>query len=785
MDPISLLIQGAQWLFTSPAAAGFRFAASVFLNVALGARKIPGLSDLKIQTSSYGAPIPKVYGTTVRVAGNVIDKSDLIPIKHKKGQVFGGALVGDIGGVKYFTYDAHLQILIADGLMVRENGLVRIYGDGKVIFDRDAPGATAGTVTAEGALEFRKSNRTQKIINAVRLYRGAATQGVDPTIQALHPGETLSAYRHVTTVVIDQIGLTELFGSRVPNLEFEVEPEITLLDEIVEDIATSADVTVDTNAIDGITCRGYVVAKEASGWDAIEPLGAAFAFDLVKRGAGFDAVVRGGPMRTIIPEGAYAAAPIGDNPPDTTRELRVPKPTAIPDSVTLNYLDPERDYQPNSQHAQRFVALSQNKVSVDVPIVLTADEARQLAQRSLYEAQARASSIMLKLSEQYRWLRGGDLVGLYVAGQIEPFRLGVMTRSPTGVIEVEANYEDVLLYDSNLTGQVGNFPTNSLIDPGDTTIQPIDGAIIRDRDDDAGFYLLFSGTSTDWRGAEVLRALGIGSPLTYTELGSIRGAAVMADCDTTLADGPTDVWDEVNTLTVTLLNSSDTLTSATEDDVLINRANFAWVGGEDGQDGEYIHFREATAGSPDGTYILSGLLRGRFGTEHLTGSHGSGERFVLLEDDDAVYRIADTPANWNIAYTYRADSLPGSVEGTGVPITNTGAGKRPLASVHLRGDRNDDNDDVLIGWTPRTRLATGTIVSAVPIGEETEAYEIDISAPGSPDTVLRTLTSTSPSVNYTAAMLAADGFTPGDLIPVTVYKMSGVYGRGLPAVGLV
>lgn len=784
MDPISLLVQGVQWLFTSPAAAGLRFASTVFLNVALGARKIPGLSDLKIQTSSYGATIPRVYGTTVRIAGNVIDKSDLIPIKHKKGQIFGGALIGDIGGVKYFTYDAHLQILFAEGLMIRENGLVRIYGDGKVIFDRDADGATPGVMTPEGALEFRKSNRTQKIMNAVRLYRGEPTQGVDPTIQALHPGETLSAYRHVTTVVIDQIGLTELFGSRVPNLEFEVEPEITALDEIVEDIAATADVTVTTNDLRGTTCRGYVVAKDGSAWDALEPLAATFAFDLVKDGGGFKATRRGGAMRTIIPENHYAVSRPGEKP-NTTKALKVPKPTAVPDELTLNYFDPARDYQPSSQRAQRFDVISQNKLSVDVPVVLTADEARQITQRALYEAQARANSIDITLSERYRWLRAGDLVGLYVAGQIEPFRFGTMTRSPNGVIEVEAAYEDVLLYSSNLSGDSGNFPTNSLVDPGDTTIQPIDAAILRNVDNDAGFYLTFAGQSSDWRGAEVLRALGVGSPLTFTEIGSIRAAAVIADCDTTLADGPTDVWDEVNTLTVTLLNSADTLDTVTEDDVLISRANLAWVGGADGQDGEYIHFREATAGSPAGTYVLSGLLRGRFGTEHLTGSHGAGERLVLLNEADVLYRVTDTPANWGIAYTYRADSLPGSLEGADVPITNNGAGLRPLASVHLRGDRNDANGDVLISWTPRTRLQTGTITTPVPVGEETEAYEVDIHAPGSPDTVLRTLTASTPSVNYTAAMLTADGFSPGDLIPVTVYKLSATYGRGLPAEGLV
>jgi len=42
-----------------------------------GARKGPRLGELSVQTSSYGSPIPRIYGA-LRVAGTVIWASDLI-----------------------------------------------------------------------------------------------------------------------------------------------------------------------------------------------------------------------------------------------------------------------------------------------------------------------------------------------------------------------------------------------------------------------------------------------------------------------------------------------------------------------------------------------------------------------------------------------------------------------------------------------------------------------------------------------------------------------------------
>jgi len=774
-DPISAIIAATQFIFTSSSfvAQTIRFIGSTLITAALSGSKVPRLSDLKVQTSSFGAPIPRLYGESVRVAGNIIDKSDLIPRKHKKGGI-DTVVLGKIGGVKYYTYDAHFGVLLCEGALPA-NSLKRIFADGKVIFDRDAPNSTAGAAIpgVADSLTWNLATKTHQCAISITFYRGTATQGVDPDLSALHSDDlNYPAYRHSAYVVFNNFKTSD-FGNRVPNLEFEVETDKTTVRQVVEELGSFADVDIYAGQLRDDIVHGYIVAVDGSVWNAIEPLAAAYAFDLYLNGARFDARKRGRYVTTTIPEGKWAAQEVSDEP-GNRKDVAIENADKFPDAVTVTYLDRERDYQPNTQQASLTQGYSRSKVNTEVPLVLTADEARNLAQRTLYEAFAAAHTIKIQLSEEYRWLKGGDIPALAVGGNQEPFRIRTVTRSPNGVIELEESYEDPLLYTNNLTGALGDFPTNDLALAGDTILQPVDGPIVANADDDTGFYAFFVGTGPAWRGAEVYRALGIGSPLSFALIGNIGLAAPIGDCDSTLPDGPTDVWDYGSSLTVTMIGG-DAPETATEEDVLTNNVNLAWVGDPDTGAGEYINFATVTPTSPDGTYVLTDFLRGRYGTEFATALHGSGERFVIMSDADVRYRIDTGAVGWNMPRTYRSISLF-LEDGLDVEFTNTGEGKRPLSGVHLNGTR-DGSNNLTIDWERRTRYQTGDIAAAVPLGEELEAYEVDITV-GSPSTVIRTIAATTPQVSYSASDQTADGFTPGDPIDVEVYQMSSIRGRG-------
>ena len=79
------------------------------------------------------------------------------------------------------------------------------------------------------------------------------------------------------------------------------------------------------------------------------------------------------------------------------------------------------------------------------------------------------------------------------------------------------------------------------------------------------------------------------------------------------------------------------------------------------------------------------------------------------------------------------------------------------------------------GSAGRGPAATAGTWSEVPLGEDSERYEVDIL---DGDDVVRTIASTTPSATYTAAEQVADFGAEQSVVQVAVHQMSAVYGRG-------
>ena len=101
---------------------------------------------------------------------------------------------------------------------------------------------------------------------------------------------------------------------------------------------------------------------------------------------------------------------------------------------------------------------------------------------------------------------------------------------------------------------------------------------------------------------------------------------------------------------------------------------------------------------------------------------------------------------------------------------------RPFAPVRPLARRTADG--VVLTWIRRTRQdGDGWDAVDVPLGEESERYEVDIRSGG---TVLRTLGTTAPSALYPAAAEIADLGAPAASLSVRICQVSGTVGRGLP-----
>lgn len=299
---------------------------------------------------------------------------------------------------------------------------------------------------------------------------------------------------------------------------------------------------------------------------------------------------------------------------------------------------------------------------------------------------------------------------------------------------------------------------------------------VRDADAlDAGFYAAGCGFDpVNWRGASLYVSTDGGA--SYSLVRSISTAATMGYANDVLPDfAGGNIPDEISRVNVTMRNGT---LSSTDFDGLLAGTNMAIIGDE------IVHFRTATL-EADGTYTLSGFLRGRRGSEHAMGTHAIADRFILLNTSN-VYRVAQVTSDIGVEKSYKAVSSGSTLAlATEKLFTNEGAGLKPYAPVQLGGGR-DASNNLTINWTRRNRISGEWRDSVdVPMSETSESYEVDIYSDNTYATVVNTLTSTTPTVAYSAATQTGDGLTPGATVYFKVYQLSDTVGRGYDATGSV
>lgn len=298
--------------------------------------------------------------------------------------------------------------------------------------------------------------------------------------------------------------------------------------------------------------------------------------------------------------------------------------------------------------------------------------------------------------------------------------------------------------------------------------------LLRDTDDDPGFYVAVTSPDPKWPGAVLFQSRDGGA--SYGAMASLTQRAAIGTTVDGLADfGGGNIPDETNRVTVTM--DYGTLASVSYSSFL-EGAQAAIVGDE------IVFFRQAVLNA-DGSYTVSGLLRGRRGSEYAMGLHTAGERFVLL-DAATLHRVADVTASLGVARLYKAVTSGTSLSDTPAQaFTNVGAGLKPYAPVHLGGGRNAAGD-LTLTWVRRGRLSGEWRDGVdVPLGEASEAYEVEIWDSGR-TAVKRTLGGlTGTSTTYTAAQQIDDFGSVQAVVRFSVYQLSAVVGRGYEAQGMI
>jgi hypothetical protein len=523
-------------------------------------REGPRLTELAVQTSSYGSAIPRLYGA-MRVAGTVIWSTDLAEARERSG---GGK--GQPASTSY-SYSASFAVLLS-GRAIR--GVGRVWADGRLL---------------------RGSAGDLKVKAALRLHLGGEDQAADPLIASAE-GEA-PAYRGCAYAVWEDLPLGE-WGNRLPSMTWEVfaDDGPVTVDTIARDCGgAGGDATLVGFAAFG-SRRGVleVLGEAAGGWWA--PV----ADGLVLRGAG-EPVVR-------LEDAGVRADGL------EARRGRTVAPS-VPGAVAVAYYDPARDYQAGLQRAGQPGARTER---VEMPAVMAAGAAKALAGALL--GRRNADRVRRTVTGGFAEMAVAPGALVRVAGEDGLWRV-----VEAGVEAMVARLVLAPVAAGTLPARADSGRVAAAMDAsvGRTLLRLIEAPAL----DDAllnqpRLTVVAAGEGADglggWRGAELLWSIDDGVSWTAAGTTAAPGVVGMVERVTPLVSALT--LEENGVVEVALARADADLGDA--DLAALDRGtNLALAGGELIQWGR----AERLGG---GRWRLTRLLRGRRGTEVVPATVGAG-----------------------------------------------------------------------------------------------------------------------------------------------------------------
>jgi hypothetical protein len=554
-------------------------------------------------------------------------------------------------------------------------------------------------------------------------------------------------------------------GALVPLSEI-VENE-ALLGNLLD--ADDLDVTSLTDMV-----RGYRVVDVDSIRGGIEPLRAAWPFDVVQHGYQIQFKRRGTATVATILEGELDAREAGSEPGvqiTNSREMD----SMLPRRVNIKHFDVSREYDTGEQYAERINTDAVNVRAFDLPVVLTAQEAAQKADVLLYLYWMERYDISFSLPPDYSELEPADVITIEAADATYELRLTSINYTADGRLECKAKYNSAALYSPVATGEDGQSTGVTLEERGDTVFELLDIPLLQDVYDKAGFPVAMTGYLSGWPGGILFRSDDDGQSWQAIQGFTRPGSTIGYATDALSAHGGT-VLDKSGLLTVRLYQGD--LVSVTEAQLFAGQNWFAY--GADGR-WEIIGAQNCVL-QGDGSYILSDFLRGQMGTEWATGLHVVGDRVIHLSSSELAF-IDVNAASIGAARLYRAVTAGETLDSVDdVEWAYEGVNLECLSPCHLTGSRHPSTNDWTLIFVRRSRFAGWRSYVDAELGEASESYEIDIFSDNTYATLKRTLTATSPIVAYTSAQQVADFGGNQSTLYLKIYQLSATVGRGYPLI---
>lgn len=479
----------------------------------------------------------------------------------------------------------------------------------------------------------------------------------------------------------------------------------------------------DVSALEGIEVLGFDTIYSPR--QGIEQLMLTHNFDWVC-GAALKAVLLGGASTATIPYADLGAGVDQADPECFNPEYGNDK--EVPAKRALAYININDDGAIGVAYQDREVSYSAELRRDSVNVAMVPTRAQGVVDTMVARARVEATRATFKLTDKHVQRECTDVVTLLDEdGSSSRKRITQDTYS-RGVHAFESVLDDQLAYRTEGITLDTFEETVTVPSPVETEMVLMDIAPLRDSEvDSPGHLVAATGTSSaSWPGASIQRALVAGGE--RTEVAQVLERAVLGRALTALSANP-PLWrvDRYGTLEVRVLGAlSSSTPAAMQADRTINSLA---VETSDGAC-EVIRFELAELIDTEGEYRmyrLSRLRRGRRGTEQLVGLHAVGDRVVLLRAA-GIRNVATEPVDLGVTRYYRAATTGRSAaDADEEAFADSGSRMKPFAPTRLRmrvsGGRN------VFTWRRRSRRLPrygGVGGSLVPLGETTEAYDVEL-----------------------------------------------------------
>ncbi len=561
------------------------------------------------------------------------------------------------------------------------------------------------------------------------------------------------------------------------NLNDFIDTQTSNLAYIARDIALRCDLADERIDVDQLVpeeVRGYAITSSMSGRAGLESLMNGFVFDCCDSDGVVKFVKRGGTPVVVIPSSNLV------DKEGTAILINRKQETELPASISLAFRNPIADYQTGLQKAQRGATYSSFNSSMELSIVFSDFEARQVTERLLYNAWIERNAFSYGTARRYAYLEPTDIVTLWDEDENVKYNVRIQHKSESrnGQIDFQGVANEAALYRQKTTTGSSLPPSQAVTVVGMTQTVMLDIPMLRDQDTGVGVYVGMNGFGAiPFSGATLFKSADSGA--SYSTVTTLTVATPIGRATTAL---PTwegaNILDEASTVNVMLergtLSSVDYLAVLNGGNAAALRSGTGW---------EILHYRDATL-ELDGSYTLSGLLRGRRGTEWAMSSHAVGDTFVPLSET-WLTRLPLESSETGLSRRYKAVSSGQLVtDAYGFNFTNTSESQECYSPVHIGGGRAANT--VTINWVRRTRInGSWHDFSDSALNEETEAYEVEIWN-STYTTLKRTITGLSTATTtYSSADQITDFGSNQSTVYVKVFQLSATNGRGHEARGTV